>query len=266
MNVKIIVKHSPDTHAEGRQVNTCERDSEGSAAKTNGIYTQLWGSVKKPGAEIVLGGIVGSQAYGLNHEDSDIDRIAVFATKSTNLFKLTQPAETVTFHEPNDIVFHELRKYVSLALKANPTITELMWLPKHEMVTQTGLELKDFKEKFLTERHVKSAYLGYARSQFARLTRRESHTENRTRKHALHMARLLNQGFELYTTGQLTVRLENPQWYAAFSEKGSRYWGEWFREAEQKFEDAKSVLTNTDHSQEIEQWLIRTRVQQMKSN
>ena len=42
---------------------------------------------------VILSGIVGSTAYGLNNEGSDVDRLGVFAVPTRALFGLKQTAE-----------------------------------------------------------------------------------------------------------------------------------------------------------------------------
>src|SRR5690606_16649382 len=61
---------------------------------------------------------------------------------------------------------------------------------------------------FLSAPYVKNAYLGYARSQLDKF-----HHGDFKRKHARHCLRLLRQGVELLETGQLTVKVPDPQTY-----------------------------------------------------
>src|SRR3712207_6802639 len=86
--------------------------------------------------EIILQGIVGSTAYGLAREGSDVDRLGVFVTPTEELFYIAAPRQTIVTHKP-DQTLHEIGKYVSLALKCNPTILELMWLPD-DLIEITG--------------------------------------------------------------------------------------------------------------------------------
>lgn len=85
----------------------------------------------KPDAppNVLLSGIVGSVAYGLDTEDSDIGRLGVFAAPTERLLGLHPPKPSIVSSKP-DATFHEAGKFAALALKVNPTITELMWLPR----------------------------------------------------------------------------------------------------------------------------------------
>ena len=69
---------------------------------------------------ILLQGIVGSTAYGLDHAGSDIDRLGVFAAPTTEFHGLRLPidkAATIVEHDP-DSTLHEVRKYCLLAMSA----------------------------------------------------------------------------------------------------------------------------------------------------
>ncbi len=80
----------------------------------------------------ILRGIVGSTAYGLAHEGSDIDRLGMFVAPTVQFHGLHPPigkAASRVQTSPSDYTEHEAGKYVSLLLGANPTVTELLWLP-----------------------------------------------------------------------------------------------------------------------------------------
>lgn len=175
----------------------------------------------------LLSGIVGSRAYGLATEDSDTDRLGVFAYPTKKILGIHLPQQSVVRTDP-DVTFHEAGKFISLALKCNPTITELLWLPEdlYETRTLLGEKLISIRQSLLSAPLVRNAYLGYATQQFRRLENRSEHgdhsfsadTRKRTAKHARHLLRLLTQGMELYETGILTVRLADPERYREFGE------------------------------------------------
>jgi len=171
---------------------------------------------------VLLSGIVGSTAYGLATEDSDVDRLGVFAAPTARLLGLHPVEQSIVSIKP-DATFHEAGKFASLALKVNPTITELMWLPDdlYEVRDELGDNLIAVRRRFLSRAAVRNAYLGYATQQFRKLENRgdgsfSADTRKRTAKHARHLLRLLAQGLELFETGALTVRLENPGRYRDF--------------------------------------------------
>lgn len=173
--------------------------------------------------KIVIEGTVGSTAYGLAREGSDIDTLGVFVapTRSVAGLEWHSSDETRVTTGP-DSTYHEIGKFLRLALKCNPTITELLWLPDVRAVdSECGGRLLSVRRYLLSRRYVRDAYIGYAHQQIERLKRREdgtfsSDTRNRTVKHGRHMLRLLRQGAELLETGKLTVRVPDPEEYWAF--------------------------------------------------
>lgn len=170
---------------------------------------------------MLLSGIVGSVAYGLNHEGSDIDRLGVFAAPTESLLRITPPpASRETVLPEPDATFHEARKYLALALAVNPTATELVWLPDELIETRTKLGdlLRGLRHSFLSSTAVKHSYLDYAEAQFRRLKSRAA-GHSRIAKHARHLARLIIQGTALYKSGVLAIRLEDPQWHLDFGER-----------------------------------------------
>src|SRR5690349_9856111 len=188
---------------------------------------------ERPGApvtvtNILLSGIVGSTAYGLAHEGSDVDRLGMFAAPTEELHGLHRPQEShVTTHP--DRTLHEAAKWCRLALGGNPTVMELVWLPDelYEVRTPLGDELIGIRSSLLSAKRVRDAYLGYATQQFKRLYERgdgsfSADTRKRTAKHARHLMRLCQQGYLLYTTGRLEIRVDDPQEYFDFGEAVAR--------------------------------------------
>ncbi|MCQ4040799.1 DNA polymerase beta superfamily protein [Streptantibioticus rubrisoli] len=161
---------------------------------------------------VLLSGTVGSTAYGLAHEGSDIDRLGVFAAPTVAFHGLRRPAESHVTTRP-DRTLHEAAKYCRLALSGNPTVTELIWLPDelYEVRTALGDELIGIRRAFLSAGAVRDSYLGYAAQQFRKLRARAgAQGRKRSEKHARHLVRLLEQGAELHRTGHLTIRLADP--------------------------------------------------------
>jgi hypothetical protein len=212
--------------------------------------------------KILLQGIVGSTAYGLAREGSDVDRLGVFAHPTDYFWGLEKPADTIVEHEP-DKTLHEVGKYVSLALKCNPTVLELLWLPEYELQSYWGWELVDRRDCFLSEPYVRSAYGGYAKAQVERLKRRHaegkegfsSDTQKRTAKHARHCFRLLRQGRELLETGNITLRLPDPETFWAFDTYSVQDIVERFEEEDLVFQAAKSILPAEPDRGTIEEFL-----------
>lgn len=206
-----------------------------------------------PEKMLLLQGTVGSTAYGLAREGSDVDRLGIFIYHTMDLLALDYGGdmETVVRHQP-DITVHEVAKYLRLALKCNPTVMELMWLPDHlyETRTEMGKWIIGLRSAVLCENGVRGSYGGYAKQQVERLKRR--HTEgkigfaadlqNRTAKHARHCFRLLRQGRELLETGVLPIQVQNPEDYFAFDGASVEEIVERFAREDEVFRNTTSVL------------------------
>lgn len=211
---------------------------------------------------VLLEGVVGSSAYGLATADSDIDLLGVWAVATEELFGLDTPVETVTTTTP-DGCWHEAAKFTRLALKVNPTVTELLWLPdgSYTVVTDLGFLLVGMRKAFLSANNVRDAYLGYATSQFKRLAERgdgsfSSDTRARSQKHARHMARLVRQGHELFTTGELVVDVSaDRDWFFEFSESSPELWVKWFERERTVFANANTVLPDVPNRARVLKWL-----------
>lgn len=172
--------------------------------------------------EVLLKGMVGSQAYGMATPASDEDWLGVFAHPTFDLVGLRQPKLTIEEHKP-DMVLHEAGKYVRLALSCNPTVLELLWLEDYDIVSLLGEELRTIRYSFLSQQRVKDAFLGYATQQFKRIIMRgdnsfSSDTRHRTAKHARHLYRLCEQGFQLYSTGTMQLKVTCPDAVFAFGD------------------------------------------------
>lgn len=221
---------------------------------------------------IILKGLVGSHAYGMATPESDEDFLGVYAAPTVEFHGLTLPIDkraSVVTKNP-DTAMHEALKFVKLCLKCNPTVNELLWLPPgfYVQTTHLGYELISIRKAFLSKRLVKDAYLGYATQQFEKLRNRADGTfgpdlAKRTSKHARHLMRLCDQGFELWQTGEMSVQLNDPQKYLDFGDIVVKYGSEFAEKrldaTEQKFQDTHSDLPEEPDIKVVEDWLIRVR-------
>lgn len=209
---------------------------------------------------VLLSGIVGSTAYGLAHEGSDVDRLGLFAAPTRELLGLRGPRESYVTTAP-DRTMHEAAKWCRLALAGNPTVMELVWLPDELYETRTALgdELIGIRGALLSARRVRDAYLGYAAQQFRRLA--HGAPGRRAEKHARHLVRLLEQGEGLHRTGRLAIRLEDPERVRA---AGARIAAEPARAeallaaSAARFDGPGALPAEPDEAA-VEAWLLRVR-------
>lgn len=224
---------------------------------------------------VLLEGIVGSTAYGLAGPESDVDYLGLYAAPTVDFHGLHPPLgkmASVVLKDP-DRTYHEALKYVQLVMGGNPTVTELLWLEEYTTFQQFGLELAAHRTRLLSARRVRESYLGYATSQFVRLVSREdgsfsSDLRKRTAKHARHLLRLLDQGFELYSTGQLLIRLQDPDRYHEFGQRVAEGDHEIAKDelhkAELRFDRVRSVLLERPDEDYVEHWLRSLRKEFME--
>lgn len=173
--------------------------------------------------KVILESIVGSTAYGLATPESDVDKLGIYVQDTEDFHGLKLWGEkdfSIVTTDP-DRTLHEVGKFCRLALRCNPTVTELLWVPEDlvTVATPEGILLRMQAKNFLSAKLVKDAYLGYAKAQLVRLEDRGdfgSDLKKRTQKHARHLLRLAHQGYTLYTTGELPIRLDDPEKYHEF--------------------------------------------------
>lgn len=227
---------------------------------------------REKNVNILLKGVVGSTAYGLDHAGSDVDHLGVFAAPNDRIMGLDTVKDSLNTKDP-DTTLHEAKKFATLCLNGNPSVSEVLWLDAYEHLTDLGNELVGLRHSFLSAQRVRDAYLGYAESQFGRLKNRgdgsfSADTRKRTEKHARHLVRLVEQGYHLYVTGELVVNLRSSasevtpervfelgQSLAANPERGEKY----MRLAGIRFDRAKSPLPERPDRSAVEAWLLKVR-------
>lgn len=147
--------------------------------------------------------IVGSRAYGLDHDASDVDRRGVYLPPADAHWSLYGVPEQVQ-DERSDECYWELQKFLTLALKANPNILECLYSPLVEEATPLARELLDLRGIFLS-RLIYQSYGGYVMSQFKKLEQDLRVSGTIRWKHAMHLIRLLLAGITAMREGCIPV-------------------------------------------------------------
>ena len=128
--------------------------------------------------------IVGSRAYGLNHEDSDVDRRGFYLPPADLHWGLAGvPEQLETEHEE---CYWEIEKFIRLGLKANPNILECLYSPLVETCTPLAGELIEMRHIFLS-RHIHRTYNSYVLSQFKKLEQDLRNRQAVRWKHVMHL-------------------------------------------------------------------------------
>ena len=147
--------------------------------------------------------VVGSQAYGLNRESSDIDRRGIFLPPADLEWSLYGVPEQLDKSETQEC-YWELKKFLVLALKANPNILECLFTPVVEQSSEIADAVLRSRHGFLSKL-VYQTYNGYVMSQFKRLEQDLRNTGTIKWKHAMHLIRLLLQGITIMQRADVQV-------------------------------------------------------------
>ena len=111
--------------------------------------------------------IRGSKCHGLFIDGkSDIDIGGIFISPKNVLLGLGLDYQDQIADESNDMVWWELRKFMNLLLKSNPTVLEALFVNDKFVEYEHPLiaELKEYKHEFLTKECF-PAFFSYAKSQ-----------------------------------------------------------------------------------------------------
>lgn len=117
--------------------------------------------------DIILLGMGGSYAYGLQTENSDFDARGIIETP-VNVLLGTQEYEQF-IDEQTDTVLYTLNKIIKLLISNNPNTIEICGLkPEHYIANEIGQELIDNIDMFLSRKAIGS-FKGYALAQLHRM-------------------------------------------------------------------------------------------------
>jgi hypothetical protein len=149
--------------------------------------------------------VIGSRAYGLEHDESDVDRRGVYLAPARVQWSIYGVPEQLENPETEEC-YWELEKFLKLALKANPNVLEAMYSPLVEHAAPQAQRMLEMRSKFLSKL-VYQTFNGYAMSQFKKLEQ-DLRTKGAIKwKHAMHLLRLLLAGIETLRTGEVPVRV-----------------------------------------------------------
>lgn len=207
-----VVTRSPTDTAHSYQVRFV--DGGEAALPRRDLSTLSRFQDRELGAPVQIGGrslfaraillvVTGSRAYGLDEEGSDTDRRGVFLPPAELHWSLFEVPAQID-DDAEQTTLWELRKFLVLALKANPNVLECLWSPRIEHATALGRELLAMRSSFLS-RLVYQTYNGYVMSQFKKL---QSDLRERGAvkwKHVMHLVRLQLAGIGVLRTGEVPV-------------------------------------------------------------
>jgi hypothetical protein len=149
--------------------------------------------------------IVGSRAYGLENEGSDIDRRGFYLPSARLHWGLAGVPEQLESEQEE--CYWEIEKFIRLALKANPNVLECLYSPLVESCTPLAEELIGLRSIFLS-RHVHRTYNSYVLSQFKKLEQDLRNQHALRWKHVMHLIRLLLSGIVVLRDGFVPLRVD----------------------------------------------------------
>lgn len=219
----------------------------------------------------ILRTVVGSGVHGVAIEGTDDhDEMGVYIEYPERVLGIepfresyisrTQPEGARSGPGDTDLIIYELRKYLKLAVKGNPTALLPLWCPRSSVIHMNaiGADLRKLREHFLSV-HAIHRFLGYMQSQQERMNGHGKRNRVPWRpelieqygwdtKFGSHALRLAYQGHELATTGQLTLPMPEEQRMHVLAVKR----GEFTRESVDR-----EITLLSDH---VEDLLMRERV------
>src|SRR5215210_6566884 len=151
--------------------------------------------------------VVGSRAYGLDEEASDLDVRGIYLPSADLHWSLYGVPEQIERKE-TDEAYWEIQKFLTMALKANPNVLECLYTPLVELCDSPADELLAERSRFLSKM-IYQTYNGYVLSQFKKLEQ-DLRTVGEIRwKHAMHLIRLQLAGIAVLAEGRVPVRVED---------------------------------------------------------
>jgi predicted nucleotidyltransferase len=206
--------------------------------------------------------VVGSRAYGLDHDDSDFDRRGVFLPPAELQWSLYGVPEQLDYNATEE-VYWEAQKFLTLALKANPNILECLYSPIVEHATALAQELLDMRQAFLSKM-VYQTYNGYVISQFKKLQADLRNRGDIKWKHVMHLLRLLLAGITVLREAHVPVHVAEHRERLLKIKRGETSFNEcetWRRELHEQFDDAftKTSLPERPDYEAANGWLLKAR-------
>ena len=205
-----------------------ELDNVEAVAQANDLY-----------AHIHYRCVVGSRAYGLEHEDSDTDLRGFYVAPARLQWSLFGTPEQLQ-RPDSDECYWELEKFLKLALKANPNVLECLYTPLVRDASVWARELLGLREIFLSCM-IYQTYSRYVMSQFKTMTRQLEHGGQPNSKHAMHLIRLMLSGITILEEGFVPVRVEELEERLLAIKRGDVAWEEvdaWRVRLHQRFDEA----------------------------
>ena len=206
-----VVSHTPSAPEHNYRVRFADAPEESFRRAELTIFKHVQAEV--PGGPdsgdlypfVIYRCIVGSTAYGLQQEGSDVDRRGFYLPPAEMEWSLAGVPEQI--ETDNEEAYWELEKFIRLALKANPNVLECLYSPIVETSISPADELIEMRQIFLSQ-YVHRTYNAYVLSQFKKLEQDLRNSGQIRWKHVMHLIRLLLSGVEVLRHGLVPLRVD----------------------------------------------------------
>jgi predicted nucleotidyltransferase len=210
----------------------------------------------------VLSVIVGSHAYGLDTDESDVDRRGVYVPPTRLFWTFEKPPASVDGPEQERVSW-EVEHFLSLALKANPTVLEVLASDLVEKCTPIGDELRALLPALLSQRAADS-YRRATAQQFARAAAAMASGGTPRWKQVMHVIRLLTLCDRLLSTGELVLAVGEHRSQLLAVREGDVPWSDvvkWVEDLRDRTARAvlRSPLPAVPDTAAVEDWLVSVR-------
>src|SRR5882757_4516088 len=210
----------------------------------------------------VLSVIVGSHAQGLDTDESDVDRRGVYVPPTRLFWTFEKPPTSVDGPEQERLSW-EVEHFLSLGLKANPTVLEVLASELVETCTPLGDELRAQLPALLSQRAADS-YRRATAQQFARASAAMASGGTPRWKQVMHVLRLLTLCERLLRTGELVLEVGDHRDQLLAVKEGDVPWPDverWVEDLRDRTARAvlRSPLPAVPDTATVEDWLVSVR-------
>jgi len=205
--------------------------------------------------------VVGSTAFGLNQEGSDVDRRGFYLPPAHLHWGLAGVPEQLETDQEE--CYWEIEKFLRLALKANPNVLECLYSPMIETCSPLAAELVELRHIFLS-RHIHKTYSAYAQSQFQKLEQSLRNQRGIRWKHVMHLIRLLLAGTTALREGFLPLAVAKHRDKLLAIRNGEVAWAEvetWRLALHRELDEALKTTQLPEHPDygQANEFLLRAR-------
>lgn len=206
-----------DSHEAAAQLEKAWYPSPGPSdyARIVGLVSSLQG-VRERADQIAMLSLAGSHGYGLAHPKSDLDLRGFFIMPSREYLAAksnpeVEPRPAQLKSSAADLVLDEVGRFVRECMRVSPNIFEILWAPVI-LDSDAAHMLRENRHLFVSS-IVRDSYGGFAGGQKREALKIGDQADEermvRRSKYIRHMLRVLHQGSQLLSSGEMDYRLDD---------------------------------------------------------